>query len=190
MKWRFAIPAIVFIALCGVFGWMLYRTGAEGYNVSVLQSPLLGKGAPSFKLPRVEAMDQEIDSRDYAGKAYLLNVWATWCVECRHEHPVLLAIARQNIVPIIGLDTKDDLNDAQRWLNALGNPYVATAFDADGRVALDWGVYGAPETFLIGADGKILYKHVGALSMRVWQEQFLPRIQQGSAPVKPVGEGS
>ncbi len=176
MKWRFAIPGLIFALLCGAFGWMLYRTGAEGYDVRVLQSPLLGKSAPTFRLPSVAAITEFVDNRDYAGKAYLLNVWATWCVECRHEHAVLLEIARQNLIPIIGLDTKDDLHDAQRWLAQLGNPYVASAFDADGRAALNWGVYGAPETFLVDARGVVVYKHVGALTMAVWQERFLPRI--------------
>jgi cytochrome c biogenesis protein CcmG/thiol:disulfide interchange protein DsbE len=187
MKWRFAIPVALFAVLCGVFGWMLYRTGAQGYDTRVLESPLIGKRAPTFRLPRVENMEQMVDTSDYAGKAYLLNVWATWCVECRHEHPVLLEIARQNIIPIIGLDTKDDLADAQRWLNALGNPYVATAFDAEGRTALDWGVYGAPETFLIDADGNVAYRHVGTLTMNVWQQHFLPRIQPKS---QAAGGGS
>lgn len=184
MKWRFAIPVVLFVALCGVFGWMLYRTGAEGYDVRLLQSPLLGKTAPAFRLPKVENIEQWVDSRDFAGKPYLVNVWATWCVECRHEHPVLLEIARQNIIPIIGLDTKDELSDAQRWLNTLGNPYAANAFDADGRAALDWGVYGAPETFLVDATGNVIYKHVGALTMGVWQQQFLPRLGAGLEPAQ------
>jgi cytochrome c biogenesis protein CcmG/thiol:disulfide interchange protein DsbE len=184
MKLRFVIPIAIFAVLCGVFGWMLYRTGAQGYNVSTLQSPLIGKDAPLFSLPRVENMEEMVDNRTFAGKPYLLNVWATWCVECRHEHPALLEIARQNILPIIGLDTKDELADAQRWLNVLGNPYTATAFDADGRVALDWGVYGAPETFLVDAQGKVAYKHVGTLTMQVWEQQFLPRINGTPVGVK------
>jgi len=176
MQWRFAIPVMIFVALCMVFGWMLYRTGAEGYDVSLLQSPLIGKSAPTFRLSGVEAPEQFVDSRDYAGKPYLLNVWATWCEGCRHEHAALLEIARENALPIIGLDTKDELSAAQRWLTALGNPYTATAFDPDGRAALDWGVYGAPETFLVDASGNVVYKHIGPLTMAVWRQHFLPRI--------------
>ncbi len=190
MKWRFAIPITILVALCAVFGWMLYRTGVEGYDASVLQSPLVGKPAPTFRLSKVETPDQFVDSRDYAGKPYLLNVWATWCDACRHEHPVLLEIARQSAVPIVGLDTKDELSEAQRWLNRLGNPYVANAFDADGRVALDWGVYGAPETFLVDARGMVVYKHVGPLTMSVWQQQFVPRIQAQLSPSASAGDKS
>jgi len=183
MKLRFLIPAVIFLALCGVFGWMLYRTGVEGYNVSVLQSPLIGKRAPSFRVASLEDPEKFVDSSDFAGKPFVLNVWGTWCVECRYEHPVLLEIARKNLVPIVGLDHKDDRDQALRWLQTLGNPYVATAFDEDGRVGLDWGVYGAPETFLIGGDGTVLYKQVGALTMQVWEEHFVPRLQ----PARPVG---
>lgn len=181
MKLKFAIPALIFVVLCGVFAWMLYRTGAEGYDVRVLQSPLIGKPAPSFRLPSLENPDQFVDSRDFAGKPFVLNVWGTWCIECRYEHPVLLEIARQNVVPIVGLDIKDDRNEARRWLQTLGNPYAATAFDEDGRVGLDWGVYGAPETFLIGADGTVQYKHVGPVTMQIWQQHFVPRLQPASS---------
>lgn len=176
MKLKFAIPALIFLSLCAVFGWMLYRTGAEGYNVRVLPSPLIGKQAPGFRLPSLENPEQFVDSRDFAGKPYVLNVWGTWCIECRYEHPVLLEIARENLVPIVGLDIKDDRDEALRWLRTLGNPYAANAFDEEGRVGLDWGVYGAPETFLIGADGTVLYKHVGPVTMQVWRQHFTPRL--------------
>ena len=178
MKWRFAIPAVVFAALFGVFGWMLYRTESDNYDPSFIQSPLLGKEAPAFRLPRVEDPSQFVDTRDYAGKMFVLNVWGTWCIGCRQEHPVLLQIARQQLVPIVGLDTKDELADSQRWLNTLGNPYTATALDTDGRAAIDWGVYGAPETFLIDAQGRVIYKHIAPLTMDIWEREFVSRIRQ------------
>jgi cytochrome c biogenesis protein CcmG/thiol:disulfide interchange protein DsbE len=176
MNWRFAIPAMVAIALFGVFWFVLYRAG-QGYNVGEIQSPLLGKAAPQFRLSQVEDATKFVDSKDYKGHPYVLNVWATWCSGCQQEHPVLLEIARQNLVPIVGLDTKDDLNEAQQWLTKLGDPYAATAFDGEGRVSIDWGVYGAPETFLIDGNGIVLYKHIAPLTMEVWEREFLPRIQ-------------
>jgi cytochrome c biogenesis protein CcmG/thiol:disulfide interchange protein DsbE len=107
---------------------------------------------------------------------YLFNVWGTWCGGCRQEHDALLAISRSNVVPIIGLNWKDDRGLAQKWLNQLGNPYEVVAFDPEGQVAIDWGVYGAPETFLVAADGTVLAKRIGAMDMTVWQRDFLPLI--------------
>jgi cytochrome c biogenesis protein CcmG/thiol:disulfide interchange protein DsbE len=127
---------------------------------------------------------------------YLFNVWGTWCVGCRQEHPVLLQIAQQHLVPIIGLDTKDELADAQRWLSTLGNPYTATAFDGlEGRVAIDWGVYGAPETFLVDSHGIVLHKFISPMTMEVWERDFVPLIQKarsanGNAPGANVSVSS
>jgi cytochrome c biogenesis protein CcmG, thiol:disulfide interchange protein DsbE len=179
MKLRFLLPVLVFGALVATFALMLRRTGEGEYDPKLIRSPLLGKPAPAFALPQVEDPTKIVSSKDFAGRMYVLNVWGTWCVGCRQEHAALLAIAQQGLVPLVGLDTKDELADAQRWLSQLGNPYVATAFDADGRIGIDWGVYGAPETFLVDARGVVIHKHIGPLSLAAWQRQFVPLIEQG-----------
>jgi cytochrome c biogenesis protein CcmG/thiol:disulfide interchange protein DsbE len=181
MKWRFAIPAIVFASLFGVLWLTLYRTENNSYDPREIRSPLIGKPAPSFRLSKVEDPAAFVDGSDFAGQIYVLNVWGTWCVGCREEHPVLLEIAQQKSVPIVGLDSKDTLEDAQQWLKVLGNPYAATAFDAEGRASIDWGVYGAPETFLVDANGIVLYKFISPMTMEVWEREFLPRIEKARA---------
>jgi cytochrome c biogenesis protein CcmG/thiol:disulfide interchange protein DsbE len=181
MKLRFAIPAAVFVALFAVLWLMLYRTENGGYDPREIRSPLIGKSAPHFRLSKVEDPTQFIDSSDYANQIYVFNVWGTWCAGCRQEHPVLLEIARQKIVPIVGLDSKDTLQDAQSWLNMLGNPYAGTAFDPEGRASIDWGVYGAPETFLVDANGIVIYKFISPMTMEVWEREFMPRIQKARA---------
>jgi cytochrome c biogenesis protein CcmG/thiol:disulfide interchange protein DsbE len=184
MKLRFLLPLLIFGALFATFGFMLYRTESGTYDPKVIQSPLLGKPAPAFRLPNVQDPTQFVDTRDFQGQIYVLNVWGTWCIGCRQEHPALLEIAKEQLVPIVGLDTTggstaaEELPNAQRWLMALGNPYAVTAFDADGRVAIDWGVYGAPETFLIDAKGIVNYKYIGPLSTAAWQQEFVPRISK------------
>ena len=120
---------------------------------------------------------QTVGSADYAGEFALVNVWATWCVGCRQEHDFLLKLSRENAIPIYGLNWRDRREDALKWLQQLGDPYVSSAFDGDGRVGIDWGVYGAPETFLISADGTVLYKHISPLTQAVWEAEFLPKIQ-------------
>ena len=173
--WKFIVPFGLF-ALLGVFLYIgLHR------DPSYVPSPLIGKPAPEFTLPSLQDPAYPVSSKDLAGRPWVLNVWGTWCAGCRQEHPVLLQIARQTSVPIIGLDWKDDATEAQRWLAELGNPYAAVAFDSEGRVAIDWGVYGAPETFLIGADGKVLYKHIAPMTLEVWAKEFEPRIQAATA---------
>ena len=173
--WKFIVPFGLF-ALLGVFLYVgLHR------DPSYVPSPLIGKQAPEFSLPSLQDPAYPVSSKDLAGRPWVLNVWGTWCAGCRQEHPVLLQIARQTSVPIIGLDWKDDATEAQRWLAELGNPYAAVAFDSEGRTAIDWGVYGAPETFLIGADGKVLYKHIAPMTLEVWAREFEPRIQAATA---------
>ena len=173
--WKFVVPFAVFIIL-GAFLYVgLYRDPSE------VPSPLIGKPAPEFSLPSLQDPAYAVGSKEMHGKTWVLNVWGTWCAGCRQEHPVLLQIARSTSVPIIGLDWKDDATEAQRWLAELGNPYAAVAFDSEGRVAIDWGVYGAPETFLIGADGKVLYKHIAPMTLEVWAREFEPRIQAATA---------
>ena len=173
--WKFIVPFGLF-ALLGVFLYIgLHR------DPSYVPSPLIGKQAPEFTLPSLQDPAYPVSSKDLAGRPWVLNVWGTWCAGCRQEHPVLLQIARSTSVPIIGLDWKDDATEAQRWLAELGNPYAAVAFDSEGRVAIDWGVYGAPETFLIGADGKVLYKHIAPMTLEVWAREFEPRIKAATA---------
>lgn len=166
--WRFLIPGVVFAILVGFFVIGLNR------DPSYVPSPLIGKTAPAFSLAKVEDPSQQVSDHDFVGKRHLVNVWATWCSGCRQEHEFLLQVAKQNVVPIVGIDWKDELPLAQRWLSQLGNPYVATGFDVEGRVAIDYGVYGAPETFLVDEHGIVIYKHVGILTADVWQKELLP----------------
>lgn len=167
---RFIVPVIIFGLLCVVL--------AAGLNLKpgCIPSPLVGKPAPEFSLPKVEDATQMVSNKDFLGRKYLINVWGTWCVACRQEHEALLAIAREGVVPIIGIDWRDDMSMAQRWLGQLGNPYTATAFDQAGKVAIDYGVYGAPESFLVDEKGVVIYKYVGVITEEVWKDAFLPRI--------------
>lgn len=146
----------------------------------LIPSPLIGKSAPSFSLPDLFADRKPVDTNLLRGHWSLVNVWGTWCGECRAEHSTLLLIKAQAHVPIIGIDWKDDDVDALAWLAQLGNPYEHVGEDRDGRVAIDWGVYGAPETFLIDPTGHVVYKQIGALTPQIWQDQFLPRIDAAS----------
>lgn len=168
---KFLIPVGLFAVLVG---FLFFGLGRDKQR---LPSPLIGKSAPVFELPRLEDPSKTFSNREFAGKPYVLNVWGTWCVECRHEHAALMEIARRAEVPIIGLNWNDDREQALRWLQQLGDPYVVNAFDGEGRVAIDWGVYAAPETFLIGADGKILHKHFSAITVQIWEQDFLPLLQ-------------
>lgn len=168
---RFAIPVVVFALLVGLF-WL-----GLGKDPTLVPSPLIGKPMPAFSMPRLDDPSRALTDADLRGQVSLLNVWATWCVGCRQEHATLLAIAKTGEVPIYGLNWKDDSLRARAWLQRLGNPYAATGVDADGRVAIDWGVYGAPETFLMAPDGTVLYKHIAPLTMEVWEREFLPRIR-------------
>jgi len=168
---KFIIPFGIFMLL-GVFLFIgLHR------DPSLVPSPLIGKPAPQFSLPSLQDPSYAISSQELQGRTWVLNVWGTWCGGCRQEHETLVAIAKQNAVPLIGLDWKDDDAAAQEWLRTLGNPYSAVAVDHEGRTAIDWGVYGAPETFLIGPDGKVIYKHIAPMTFEVWNKEFLPRIE-------------
>jgi cytochrome c biogenesis protein CcmG/thiol:disulfide interchange protein DsbE len=180
--WRYFVPVAVLAVL------VVFFSGGLGLNPSKVTSPLLGKPAPEFSLPTVHDPGALVGSSDLKGRVTLLNVWGTWCVECRHEHDFLLELERTG-VPIYGLNLRDDRANAIKWLDDLGDPYVASAFDPDGRVAIDWGVYGAPETFLIGRDGTVLHKHISPLTPAVWRRDFVPLIQRecGSAPCPGVG---
>jgi len=168
--WRVLLPIGVFGLLVAVF------VAGLGKDPTLVPSPLVGKAAPEFSLPRLDDPSQTLSRSDLLGKTSLVNVWGTWCSGCRQEHDTLLALARDSGIPIYGINWKDDQQLAREWLATLGNPYVAVGVDQDGRTAINWGVYGAPETFLIGPDGTVLYKHIAPLSLDVWREQFLPRM--------------
>lgn len=173
--WRYLLPIGLFVALIGFFSVSLNR------DKETLPSPLLGKPAPAFTLPSLDDPSRQVAGSDFAGKPYVLNVWGTWCVGCRQEHETLLAIAQRGEVPIVGLNWKDDRAQAQQWLQDLGNPYSVIASDDEGRVAIDWGVYGAPETFLVDAQGRVIYKHIAPLTMEIWEREFVPLLTQAGA---------
>ena len=168
---RFLIPLVIFALLIAVFVVGL------GRDPSQLPSPQLEKPAPQFDLPSLLDPEQRVTTQDFNGEVALVNVWATWCVGCRQEHNFLLQLAKADVLPIYGLNWRDNGPEARRWIQQLGDPYVATAYDEDGRVGIDWGVYGAPETFLIAADGTVLYKQLGPLSWGLWEENFVPLLE-------------
>jgi cytochrome c biogenesis protein CcmG, thiol:disulfide interchange protein DsbE len=178
---RYALPAVVLLALIGLFARGLFL------NPTVVPSPLIGKPAPAFSLPRLDPSLPPMTQADLAGKVVLLNVWGSWCVACRDEHPVLMQLAATRMVPIYGLDYgldyKDERQNARDWLKAAGNPYADIAFDASGDVTINWGVYGAPETFLLDKHGVIRQKYIGPLTPKLIDNDLLPRIRQlESAP--------
>jgi cytochrome c biogenesis protein CcmG/thiol:disulfide interchange protein DsbE len=171
---RYVIPAAVFAVLVGFFWIGLSKDPSE------VPSPFIGKPAPAFELTELRDPKTLVSQHDLTGRPSLLNVWATWCVGCRQEHETLLQLAAMDIVPIYGLNYRDNRDQALQWLARLGDPYVATGYDPDGAAGLDWGVYGAPETFLIDPEGIVVYKHLGPMSLRIWQEEFMPRIRSMS----------
>jgi cytochrome c biogenesis protein CcmG, thiol:disulfide interchange protein DsbE len=170
--WKFLLPFAAFVALAVLFAFGLNPKR----DIHALPSPLIGKAAPSFTLTDVLDPARSVSNATLQGQVYVLNVWGTWCAACREEHEALLAISRQHVLPIIGLVYQDDRDKAKQWLDQLGNPYQAVAFDSDGRTAIDWGVYGAPETFLVDANGRVLYKFISPMTPQVWEQEFLPRI--------------
>jgi cytochrome c biogenesis protein CcmG/thiol:disulfide interchange protein DsbE len=174
---RYVVPLAIFV----VIGASLYF--GLGRNPNNVPSPLVGKPAPTFSLPDLEDPAATVSSADLAGRVALVNVWGTWCVECRHEHAFLLELARGG-VPIFGLNVKEQEGRAPpvRWLAELGDPYVSSGYDPEGKAAIDWGVTGAPETFLIGRDGTILHKHISPLTPYVWQRDFVPLLREHCGP--------
>ena len=169
---KFIVPLIIFAAL----GLLL----AYGLNLDPrkIPSPLIGKSLPAFSLPTVADPARKVGRDDMLGRVYLLNVWASWCVACRQEHPFLNELARNKTVSIIGLNYKDKREDALGWLGSLGNPYELSLSDTDGRLGIDLGVYGVPETFVIDKQGVIRYKQIGPISPEVWEKELLPRIRE------------
>jgi cytochrome c biogenesis protein CcmG/thiol:disulfide interchange protein DsbE len=176
---RFLLPAAIFLALAGV----LYVGVLHSPEKSTMTSALIGKPAPDFTLPGLGG--GQVSRKDLLGKPWVLNVWGSWCVACRDEHPVLMQIAQRGEVPLIGLNWRDEEQAATEWLRTLGDPYAATAVDGEGRTAIEFGVYGAPETFFIDAAGFVQYRHVGAMTPEVWQREFaarLPPVDRGATP--------
>jgi len=168
------LPLVV-VALLGLLllaGIMISRDP----NHEALPSPLLGKAAPAFELPVLHEAGRLVSSRDLRGAPYLLNIWGSWCPECRVEHPVLTRFAETKRVRVIGYNLKDEHADALRWLEQFGNPYWLVLTDHEGTVAIDWGIYGAPETFLVDANGIVRWKHVGPLSDAIIEQDLLPAL--------------
>ncbi len=168
---RYLLPILIFAIMIPVFVIGL------GLDKNEIPSPLLQQVAPTFSLPSLADPEKRVGSASYAGQVSLVNVWATWCTGCRQEHEFLMELSRRGEVPIFGLNWRDQRDMALSWLVDLGDPYSDIAYDADGRVGIDWGVYGAPETFLIDANGVVIYKHISPLNEAVWQTEFIPRIR-------------
>jgi len=169
---RYLVPLGIFLVLVA----FLYR--GLSLDPKLVPSPLVGKPMPAFTLTRLQDPNATISDTDIKGKVSILNIWATWCISCRAEHATLLELAKTGKVDIYGLNYKDERAAAQKWLRQLGDPYVANAFDDTGRVGIDWGVYGAPETFIIDSQGIIRHKHVGPLTMDVVNEEILPLVAE------------
>lgn len=165
------IPLALFLVIAG------FLFAGLDLNPREVPSPLVGKAAPAFRLPVLHQPDKQFAPADMKGKPWMLNVWASWCVTCRDEHPVLVALAKQNVVPILGLNYKDQPEDAKRWLKQFGDPYVFSIMDADGRVGIDYGVYGVPETYVIDGAGVIRFKHIGALTPEIVSGKVLPLLK-------------
>lgn len=169
---KYLIPLALFAVLVVFLAIGLNRDPRE------VPSPLINKAAPAFKLPQLKEPARTFSAADMRGKVWVLNVWASWCVTCRDEHPLLLEYAKSGAVPIYGLNYKDKREDALGWLADLGDPYVLSAADEDGRVAIDYGVYGAPETYVIDQNGTIRFKQVGPVTTDIWSKQVLPLVQE------------
>jgi len=170
---RFLLPLGLFIVLLGFL--------AVGLNLDPREvpSPLVGKPAPDFQVPQLAALDQTFSPKDMRGKVWLLNVWASWCVSCRQEHPILVEYTRAGgTMPIVGLNYKDQRADGMRWLNQFGDPYLLSAFDADGRVGINYGVYGVPESYLIDKSGVIRFKQIGPITQQVMEQKILPMVKE------------
>lgn len=165
---RFVIPLALFAVLVIFLAIGLRRDPHE------IPSPLINKPAPSFQLAQLKDPAKTFSAEEMKGKVWLLNVWASWCFSCRDEHPFLLEYARSGAIPIYGLNSKDKREDALAWLSELGDPYVLSVSDLDGRVGIDYGVYGAPETYLIDRNGVIRFKQVGPVSPDIWEQKILP----------------
>jgi len=169
---KFALPLAVFVLLAVFLALGLTHDPRE------VPSPFIGKTAPAFTLAELHQADRAFTPADMKGKVWLLNVWASWCVSCRVEHPLLVEMAKQGAVPIVGLDYKDKRDDGLQWLAKHGDPYRVSAFDDQGKVAIDYGVYGVPETFVIDKQGVIRYKQIGPITRDALQNRILPLVKE------------
>ena len=172
MKAKFLVPLAIFVALAGFLAYGLTLNPRE------VPSPLVDKPAPEFSLPRLDTPAENFRLADMRGQVFLLNVWASWCVSCRLEHPLLMQLKASQKVPVVGLNYKDERDDALGWLNDGGDPYALSAVDADGRIGIEYGVYGTPETFLIDREGVIRYKHIGPLDPDTLNKVLLPKVAE------------
>jgi cytochrome c biogenesis protein CcmG/thiol:disulfide interchange protein DsbE len=172
---KFGVPLAIFVALAAFLAVGLTRDPRE------VPSPLIDKPAPAFSVARLHEPAQQFSPEDMKGKVWLLNVWASWCVSCRVEHPLLVDMSKKNEVPIVGLDYKDEREKGLEWLNRMGNPYALSAFDVDGKVGIDYGVYGVPETFVIDKQGVIRYKQIGPITPEALEKKILPLIRKLNA---------
>jgi cytochrome c biogenesis protein CcmG/thiol:disulfide interchange protein DsbE len=172
---RYLIPLGLFLVL------VVFLAIGLGRDPHEVPSPLINKPAPTFQLAQLKDPNKTFSAQDMRGKVWLLNVWASWCISCREEHPLLLEYSRAGVVPIYGLNFRDKREDALAWLDELGDPYVLSASDTDARVGIDYGVYGAPETYLIDRDGMIRFKQIGAVTPEVWEKKIVPLVKQLNA---------
>ncbi len=169
---KYLAPLAIFIALA------LFLGRGLNLNPREVPSPLIDKPAPAFELSRLDKPEQKLSVAQLRGHVWLLNVWASWCVSCREEHPVLVEAAQTNAVPIYGLNYKDQRADALNWLRQFGNPYTLSVSDPDGKVGIDYGVYGVPETYVIDKQGIIRYKKIGPVTRESWQNTLLPLVKK------------
>jgi len=169
---KYIIPLVIFIALAAFFAVGLTKDPRE------VPSPLVDKPAPAFKLAELHDADKVFTPDDMKGKVWLLNVWASWCVSCRVEHPLLVDMSRKQLVPIVGLNYKDQRDAGLKWLDKLGNPYALSAYDVEGKVGIDYGVYGVPETFVIDKQGVIRYKQIGPITPEALEKKILPLLKK------------
>ena len=172
-RWLPLAGFLVLAALLAAGVWM-----SRNPDRDKLPSPLIGKPAPAFDLPLLHEPNKRVTNADLAGQPYVMNVWGSWCPECRVEHPVLTQFALTKRVRFIGYNLKDERPDALRWLEQFGNPYMMVLADVEGRTAIDWGIYGAPETFLVDGNGVIRWKHVGAIDQAIIDHQLIPALEK------------
>lgn len=176
MTFALVIIGLFFVGLMGLLYYGVKQSDRAGRDA--LPSPLIGKPAPAFDLPLLHDPARRVTNADLAGQPYVMNVWGSWCPECRVEHPVLTKFALTKRVRFIGYNLKDEREDALRWLEQFGNPYMMVVADLEGRTAIDWGIYGAPETFLVDGQGVIRWKHVGAIDQAIIDQQLIPALEK------------